>query len=97
VGLEDFRLGPFQHAIETPEDRQRQDDILVLTALEGVADKVCNTPKKTDDLAVVHDPPRRNYLNLNQFLNLPEKQKPHHQYQARHTRQSQARNGTIMK
>jgi hypothetical protein len=44
VGLENLRLAPFQHAIQTQQDRQRQDDILVLAAFERVANEVRHTP-----------------------------------------------------
>jgi hypothetical protein len=64
VGVKNFPLCPLEHAIEAPEDRQRQDHVLVLAALEGVADQIRHTPKKTYDFAVVHIPPR-NYLNRN--------------------------------
>jgi hypothetical protein len=51
---EDLLLGVGEYAIETAQDRERQDDVLVLAALEGVADEVCDTPKEADDFAMVH-------------------------------------------
>jgi hypothetical protein len=43
-----------QHTIETAENRQREDDILVMAAPEGVSDEVSNPPDEADDLAMVH-------------------------------------------
>ena len=43
-----------QHAVEPSQYRQRQDDVLVLAPLEGVADEVSHPPDEADDLAVVH-------------------------------------------
>jgi hypothetical protein len=54
LGLQDLGLGRRQDAIEAPEHSERQDDILVLAALEGVADQVRHAPEEADDLAVVH-------------------------------------------
>src|SRR6266850_2883893 len=51
---ENLLLGIGQHAVQTPQDRERKDHVLVLAALEGVADQVRNTPKKADDLAMIH-------------------------------------------
>jgi len=47
-----FRVG--QHAVQAAEHGQRQDHILVLAALEGVADEIRDTPEETDDFTVVH-------------------------------------------
>ena len=43
-----------QHAVQPPQHGQRQDDVLVLASLEGVADEVGYIPNETDDFAVVH-------------------------------------------
>ena len=45
-----------QNTIEPAQHGQRQDDILVLSALEGVPDEVGNAPDEADYLAVVHSP-----------------------------------------
>src|SRR6266850_7578958 len=47
-------LGISQHAVQTSQDRERKDHVLVLAALEGVADQVRDTPKKADDFAMAH-------------------------------------------
>src|SRR5690606_4124540 len=52
--LEDGVLRVGEHAVQTTEDGERQDHILVLAALEGVADEVRDAPEEADDLAVVH-------------------------------------------
>jgi hypothetical protein len=56
VGLasEHLLLGGRQHAVEAPQDGEGEDDVLVLAALEGVADEVGDTPEEADDLAMVH-------------------------------------------
>ena len=46
-------LGWCKHAIEPPEHGQRQDDVLVLAALEAVTDQIRDTPEEADDFAVV--------------------------------------------
>jgi hypothetical protein len=51
---ENLLLGAGQHAIEASKDGQRQDDVLVLAALEGIADEIRNAPEEADDLAVIH-------------------------------------------
>ena len=43
-----------KHAIETPQHGERQDHVLVLAALEGIADQIRDTPKEADDFAMVH-------------------------------------------
>jgi hypothetical protein len=43
-----------QHAVETAQHGQRQNDVLVPAAPEGVADQVRDPPEETDDLAMVH-------------------------------------------
>ena len=43
-----------QHAVQPPQHCQRQDYVLVLTPLDGVAYEVGYIPNETDDLAVVH-------------------------------------------
>jgi hypothetical protein len=52
--LQDAGLGRGQDAVEAAEHGERQDDVLVLAALEGVADQIRHTPQEADDLAVVH-------------------------------------------
>ena len=54
LGLQDLDLGRGQHAVEPAENGERQDDVLVLAALEGVAHEVGDAPEEADDLAVVH-------------------------------------------
>ena len=54
LDLQHLPLGGSQHAIEPAQDGERQDHILVLAALEGVADQVRYAPDEADDLAVVH-------------------------------------------
>ena len=56
VGPQDLRLGRGQHAVEPPQHSQRQDHVLVLPPLEGVADPIRHLPNKTHDLAVIHAP-----------------------------------------
>src|SRR5690606_14434876 len=51
---EDGLLRVGDHAVEAAEDGERQDHILVLAALEGVADEVRDAPEEADDLAVIH-------------------------------------------
>ena len=43
-----------QHAVQAAQDGERQDDVLVLAALEGIADEVRDAPEEADDLAMVH-------------------------------------------
>lgn len=52
--FENALLGVGQHAVETAQYRQRQDDVLLLAELKGVADQVRDTPEEADDLAVIH-------------------------------------------
>ena len=47
-------LGGRQHAVEAAQHGKGQDDVLVLAALEGVADEIRHPPDEADDLAVVH-------------------------------------------
>jgi len=47
-------LGFCQHTIEPAQHRERQDHVLILAALEGVADQVGDAPEEADDLVVVH-------------------------------------------
>ncbi len=47
-------LGGGQHAVEPPEYRERQNDVLVMAAPEGVPDEVRNAPEPAHDFAVVH-------------------------------------------
>ena len=43
-----------QDTIEPAQHGQRQDDVLVLAALEGVPNQVGYTPNEADNLAVIH-------------------------------------------
>ena len=43
-----------QNAIEAPKNGERKNDVLVLAALEGVADEVGDAPEEADDLAMCH-------------------------------------------
>src|SRR5690606_36850207 len=52
--LENGVLRVGEHAVQTTEDGERQDHILVMATSEGVANKVCDAPEEADDLAVVH-------------------------------------------
>jgi hypothetical protein len=54
LALQHHLLGRREHAIETPQHRERQDHILILATLERVADQVRNAPDEADNLAVVH-------------------------------------------
>ena len=54
LDLQHLPLGGGQHAVEPPQHGERQDDVLVLAPLEGVADQVRHAPDEADDLAVVH-------------------------------------------
>jgi hypothetical protein len=55
LALEHALLLVGQNAVQAPKDGEREDHILVLAALEGVADEVGDAPEEADDLAVVHD------------------------------------------
>ena len=44
VGLQDLRLRRLQHAVQSPQHRQRQDDVRILGTLEGVAEQVGHRP-----------------------------------------------------
>jgi hypothetical protein len=46
VGFEDLPLRGLQDLVDAPEDGQREDDVLVLAALEGVADQVGDGPEE---------------------------------------------------
>jgi hypothetical protein len=54
VGLEDLLLRGLQDLVDAAEDGQREDDVLVLAALEGVADQVGDGPEEGGDLGVGH-------------------------------------------
>src|SRR5207249_11217384 len=45
-------LGGSQHAIEAAQHGTRKDDGLVLAALEGVANQICDAPEEAHDLAM---------------------------------------------
>jgi len=51
---EHLLLGTGEHAVEAAQDRERQDHVLVLAALEGIADEVRNAPQEAHDFAMVH-------------------------------------------
>ena len=44
VGLQDLPLRRLQHAVQSPEHCQRQDDVWILGTLEGVAEQVRHRP-----------------------------------------------------
>jgi hypothetical protein len=44
----------FASAVQAAQAQEREDHVLVLPALERVADQVRDTPEQADDLAVVH-------------------------------------------
>jgi hypothetical protein len=46
-----LRVG--KDAIQASQYRQRQDDILIFAALEGIPDEICNAPEPTDDFTVI--------------------------------------------
>ena len=52
--LKHVRLGGSEHAVQPPQHRQRQDDILVLPPLEGVPNQVRDPPDEVGNLTVVH-------------------------------------------
>jgi hypothetical protein len=52
--VEHLFLGWGQHTVEAAQDGQWEDHVLVLAALEGVADEVRDPPQEADDLAMVH-------------------------------------------
>ena len=52
--LKHVLLGGFEHAVQPPQHRQRQDDILVLPPLEGVPNQVRDSPDEVGNLTVVH-------------------------------------------
>ena len=43
-----------EHAVEPTQDGEREDHVLVMAALEGVADEVRDGPDEGDDFGVVH-------------------------------------------
>jgi hypothetical protein len=71
LGLEDFVLGRRQDAVEAAQDRERQDHILVLAALEGVADQVRYSPQEIDDRAVIHPLLPKDKMVFQSRLHLP--------------------------
>ena len=55
LDLHHLQLAGGQHAVEPAQHGQRQNHVLVLPALEGVANQqIRHTPDEADDLAVVH-------------------------------------------
>src|SRR5207249_5888057 len=51
---EHLLLGAGKHAVETAQNGEREDDVLVLAPLESVPDQVRDAPEEADDLAMVH-------------------------------------------
>ena len=47
-------IGRGQDAVKPAEHRERRDDVLVFTPLEGVTDEVAHAPEEADDFAMVH-------------------------------------------
>ena len=43
-----------ERAVEPAQHGQRQNDVLILAALEAVADQIRDAPQETDDLVMVH-------------------------------------------
>ena len=54
LNLHHLPLAGGQHAVEPAQHRERQNHVLVLPTLEGIANQVRHTPDEADDLAVVH-------------------------------------------
>ena len=54
LAFEDTLFSVGQHAVEPAQHRERKDHVLVLAALEGVADQVRDSPEEAHDLAMVH-------------------------------------------
>ncbi len=54
LAFEYLMLGRREHAVETPQYGQRQNDVLVLASLEAVANQIRDAPDKADDFTVVH-------------------------------------------
>ena len=51
---QDLLLGGSEDAVETAEDGEREDHVLVLPAFEAVADEVRDVPDEADDFGVGH-------------------------------------------
>ena len=65
VGLQNFRLGWLQHAIQPPQHGQRQDHVRILGPLERVAQQVGHRPDEGDLLTeVVHGLHRRSIARI---------------------------------
>ena len=54
LDLHHLQLAGGQHAVEPAQHGERQNHVLVLPTLEGVANQVRHPPDEADDLAVVH-------------------------------------------
>ena len=54
LDLHHLQLAGGQHAVEPAQHSERQNHVLVLPALEGVANQVRHAPDEADDLAVIH-------------------------------------------
>jgi len=54
VPRQDLLLGGSEDAVEAAEDGEREDHVLVLPALEAVADQVRDVPDEADDFGVGH-------------------------------------------
>lgn len=56
VGPEHLHFCGGENAVEAPKDGERQDDVLILAAFEGISDQIGDTPYERNDLTVVHVP-----------------------------------------
>lgn len=54
VHLPDPLAGRREHAVEPSQDGEREDDVLLVAALEGVADEVGDGPDEGGNFGVVH-------------------------------------------
>jgi len=52
--LEHLLLGGGEHGVERPQHREGKNHLLVLAALERVADEIRDAPQEANDFAVVH-------------------------------------------
>ncbi len=49
--FQDLRLGGSESIVETTQDRQRENDVLVLTLCDGTVEILSDFPKETGDSA----------------------------------------------
>jgi hypothetical protein len=54
LALQHLPFGRGKDAVEAAQHGERQDHILVLAALERIADQVRDAPDEADNLAVIH-------------------------------------------